>query len=71
MARGGERDTLIRLHRNVVCLAVCLTFGVVFSKPGIEVMNNAYDVITSSIFSSSQSAKVCLKKNNLLIVEII
>ena len=57
MARS-ERGTLLRLQRNVVCLAVCLTFGIVFSKPGIEVMNSAYDVITSSLFSPSRSAKV-------------
>lgn len=57
MARGSERDTLLRLQRNVVCLVVCLTFGVVFSKPGIEVMNSAYDIITSSIFSNSQNSK--------------
>ena len=58
MARGGTRDTLVRLQRNVVCLALCLTFGVVFSKPGMQVMNDAYDIITSSIFSWPESAKV-------------
>ena len=63
MARGSERDTLLRLQRNVVCLVVCLTFGVVFSKPGIEVMNSAYDIITSSIFSNSQNSKVFLSNN--------
>ena len=63
MARGSERDTLLRLQRNVVCLVVCLTFGVVFSKPGIEVINSAYDVITSSIFSNSQNSKVFFLNN--------
>ena len=69
MARGSERDTLLRLQRNVVCLVVCLTFGVVFSKPGIEVMNSAYDIITSSIFSNSQSSKVFLS-NNIVSIRI-
>ena len=67
MARGSERDTLLRLQRNVVCLVVCLTFGVVFSKPGIEVINSAYDVITSSIFSNSQNSKVFLRNNMVFI----
>ena len=67
MARGSERDTLLRLQRNVVCLVVCLTFGVVFSKPGIEVMNSAYDIITSSIFSNSQNSKVFLRNNMVFI----
>ena len=58
MARGETRNTLVRLQRNVVCLALCLTFGVVFSKPGMQAMNDAYDVITSSIFSWPESAKV-------------
>ena len=58
MARGTERNTLIRLQRNVVCLALCLTFGVVFSKPGMQVINNTYDLVTSSLFSWSHSAKV-------------
>ena len=62
MARS-ERGTLLRLQRNVVCLAVFLTFGIVFSKPGIEVMNSAYDVITSSLFSPSQNAKVCFSNS--------
>ena len=69
MARGSERDTLLRLQRNVVCLVVCLTFGVVFSKPGIEVMNSAYDIITSSIFSNSQNSKVFLS-NNIVSIRI-
>ena len=67
MARGSERDTLLRLQRNVVCLVVCLTFGVVFSKPGIEVMNCAYDIITSSIFSNSQNSKV-FSLNNMVFI---
>ena len=58
MARGTERDTLIRLQRNVVCLALCLTFGVVFSKPGMQLMNEAYDIVTTSIFSWPETAKV-------------
>ena len=58
MARGETRNTLVRLQRNVVCLALCLTFGVVFSKPGMQVMNDAYDVIKSSIFSWPESSKV-------------
>ena len=67
MARGSERDILLRLQRNVVCLVVCLTFGVVFSKPGIEVMNSAYDIITSSIFSNSQNSKV-FSLNNMVFI---
>ena len=67
MARGSERDTLLRLQRNVVCLVVCLTFGVVFSKPGIEVMNSAYDIITSSIFSNSQNSKE-FSLNNMVFI---
>ena len=61
MARGTERDTLIRLQRNVVCLALCLTFGVVFSKPGMQLMNEAYDIVTTSIFSWPETAKVTNK----------
>ena len=61
MARGGERDTLIRLQRNVVCLVVCLTFGVVFSKPGIQLMNDAYHLITSSFGSWANMTGVRFK----------